>query len=443
MFLYHLFLHFWLLVAGSSEFSLRLPSALFAAATIPLVYQLGKELYDYRVGLIAALLLTVNASSIHYGQEARSYALLGMLAVISTLYFLRSLRNPSLANCAAYVVAGALSVSAHQFGILLLPAQWLSLFVWRPERRTINRLTAAAIAFGILALPSFARVPQQAAAILVWVPTTTFSSLLQIGEFLAGKASPLGRLGTGLSVFYVAAVSGAIVTAVRQETRRPAVAFLLLLAILPIIIAIAVSFVQPVLVDRFFLVCQPFVILLAAIGIWETIPRRALIVPLAAVVVLALVQDNLYYGHRREDWRSAVTYVADNAQPGDALIVCVEVGVRAVNYYVRRLDHPENFPRIVFPVRDQFDYDRASGIVRAEQEPPPELDQFIDHPTLDPHQRVWLILSHTRQPPSRQHATLLLISALKVPGRRVLLHHQFSEVRVMLFEPTVPSPRHE
>ena len=59
MSLYYFLLHFWLHFGGS-EFFVRSLSVLFSVASIPIIYLLGRRLFDSRVGLIAAALLTVN-----------------------------------------------------------------------------------------------------------------------------------------------------------------------------------------------------------------------------------------------------------------------------------------------------------------------------------------------------------------------------------------------
>src|SRR5579871_4095684 len=89
MSVYYLVLHGWTSLAGSSEFAVRLPSALFDAATVPLVYVFGTEVWNRRVGLVAALLLSVNATSIRYAQTARSYSMYVMLATLAAIFFIR------------------------------------------------------------------------------------------------------------------------------------------------------------------------------------------------------------------------------------------------------------------------------------------------------------------------------------------------------------------
>src|SRR5918999_2609241 len=75
MTVYYVVLHFWVLL-GDSEIIVRTLSVITAVVTIPIVYLLGKHLFNSETGLIAALLLAVNALHVQYSQEARSYSML-------------------------------------------------------------------------------------------------------------------------------------------------------------------------------------------------------------------------------------------------------------------------------------------------------------------------------------------------------------------------------
>lgn len=71
---YHLLLWLWAHGGprtGDGEAFLRIPSAVFAVATLPFIYFISARLFNRRVGLIAALLTTLNTFFIHYAQEAR------------------------------------------------------------------------------------------------------------------------------------------------------------------------------------------------------------------------------------------------------------------------------------------------------------------------------------------------------------------------------------
>ena len=156
MSLYYLMVAGWASAVGSSEFMLRLPSAVFGTATVPLVYVLGTELWDRRTGLMAAMLVTVNATSIQYSQTARSYTMFVAFATLASIFFIRSTkRDASSRRLAGYVVSGTFTVYSHLFGIFALPSQWLSLFFFRPDRKMAIRLTVCIVTIGLLSVPAF------------------------------------------------------------------------------------------------------------------------------------------------------------------------------------------------------------------------------------------------------------------------------------------------
>ena len=75
----HLFLQL-----GERDFFLRLPAALFATLTVPLLYTLGRALFDRHVGLLGAFLLAIAPLQIRYAQQARMYAMWSFWGVLRT-----------------------------------------------------------------------------------------------------------------------------------------------------------------------------------------------------------------------------------------------------------------------------------------------------------------------------------------------------------------------
>ncbi|PYX95438.1 MAG: hypothetical protein DMG71_09325, partial [Acidobacteria bacterium] len=109
-------------------------SVIASVAAIPSIYWLGRRLFDRRVGLIAATLLSLNAYHVRYAQEARSYSLFVFLTILSSIYFLRSLEQPSRRNRLGHILSSALAVYAHFFAVLLIIAQWISLRFLEPHQ---------------------------------------------------------------------------------------------------------------------------------------------------------------------------------------------------------------------------------------------------------------------------------------------------------------------
>ena len=117
---YPLILHSWIDLFGKSEFSVRFLSAIFGIASILLMYLVGKEIFDKKVGLISALLMATAMLQIVYSQEARPFAIFGFLALLSTYFFVRYLKSDKNLFLFEYVVTIILSFYINYMALFLL-----------------------------------------------------------------------------------------------------------------------------------------------------------------------------------------------------------------------------------------------------------------------------------------------------------------------------------
>lgn len=122
--------HFYLMAIsfnffGLNEFAARFPSVIFGTLSIILVYFLGKKFFDFRTGLIAAVLTTFSVLEIVYSRQARSYQTLQFFYLLSTLAFFSFLDSwervqLKLSNLIFFCVSLILLFLTHKFGLLFL-----------------------------------------------------------------------------------------------------------------------------------------------------------------------------------------------------------------------------------------------------------------------------------------------------------------------------------
>ena len=98
--LYYLLLRPWLALVGESELVLRFPSAVVGVLTVAILYRAERCWLDRRTAGWAPLLLALNPFHIWYSQEARMYALLGLLSLVVLVAF------PSVSLLGEMVYAG-------------------------------------------------------------------------------------------------------------------------------------------------------------------------------------------------------------------------------------------------------------------------------------------------------------------------------------------------
>jgi uncharacterized membrane protein len=107
----------------TSEIAVRYWAVVCATLVVPAVSILGTQLFDRRVGLVAALLAAVNPFVQWWGQDAHFYAYLLAVATLLTVVTLRFWRSTELASGrfrrvgALYVLVALISFLAHYFAI--------------------------------------------------------------------------------------------------------------------------------------------------------------------------------------------------------------------------------------------------------------------------------------------------------------------------------------
>src|SRR6266704_6709411 len=103
MALYYLLLHFWLsfttlLGLHSSEFVVRLPSAVFAALGTIMVFLLGRRFFGLSGGLVGAGLYLLNDLQLVYAQQTRAYSLQLLLICVAWYAFFVAITGESYAK---------------------------------------------------------------------------------------------------------------------------------------------------------------------------------------------------------------------------------------------------------------------------------------------------------------------------------------------------------
>jgi uncharacterized membrane protein/O-antigen/teichoic acid export membrane protein len=112
---------------GDGPLAVRLPSIIAGTLVIPMLYVLGREAYDRRTGVVAAVAGSIAPIMVWYSQEARMYALLMLFAVIALWAQVRILRGGGgRLIWAIYAVASIAMVWTQYFGAFQLVVQQLA-----------------------------------------------------------------------------------------------------------------------------------------------------------------------------------------------------------------------------------------------------------------------------------------------------------------------------
>src|SRR4029077_8297980 len=153
--LYYMLLHTWMDVFGRGETAVHWLSLTAALLTIPASMWAAWSLWGRRAGYLGAVLCALIPFLTAYGEEARMYALMALLALLTSAFFLHAFVYRRRGYIAAFSVGQALMLYTHSWGIFYGVGAFLALaYLWwrapKPERRGLLR--DGALAFGGAAL---------------------------------------------------------------------------------------------------------------------------------------------------------------------------------------------------------------------------------------------------------------------------------------------------
>lgn len=135
---FHVLMHYWIYVFGTGEITIRAFATLFGVAAIPVAFWAGTVIYDRRVGLIAASLLTVSPFQIWYSQEARMYTMLMFFALLSVGTFVEALRKNDFGSWTAFFAFSLMGAFTQYLFLLLLIGQGIYFVLFEIVDREIQ-----------------------------------------------------------------------------------------------------------------------------------------------------------------------------------------------------------------------------------------------------------------------------------------------------------------
>jgi len=364
------------------------------SAAVPLIYSLGKILFDKTTGLVAALLLTFCCFHVQYSQEARSYALL-LFVFGFTLYFLILLQQSSrLGLWIGYTICGILLMYIHGISPFFLAS--LSIFFLFDVRTWNKKILKCFLLSNVVILVCFlpwvlTYVRQiEAFGHQTQLPIPSLSRILNtfiwLGSLPLAYASPSALQDWGIfsqlislawmvSIFYLFLVP---FVGRSYNELKPVFGLYLLFAI-PIAMIFSFSvMVRSVYLDRIFIVCLIPLSLILAASLRLSAPRLKLLTYLFLIVFVScnILSIHLYYQKDwKADYRTATEYLVQNASPGDVLIFVANVGEILFDWYSRGrsldivktglpegiYDHGE--PDSLVTIKDSEDIARLNDII--------------------------------------------------------------------------------
>jgi len=385
--LYYSLIHVWIRLAGDSEFSVRMPSVIFGVLSILMIYKTARLMAGKEVGLLAALILALNRFHVHFSQEARIYALLVFLTLLSFFYFIRLTKEFQTGSILGYLIASFFLMHTHVYALFIILTQNLYFILrWFQtaglHQITLKRWVALQLGLLILFFPWLTVLCKQFLRVqegfwmdkppLYWIP----------GAFVRYAGGYNLISGIFAVLLFLLACRAILKWENRNVSWRRTHAnwngLLILWITIPILIPFVLSHVSsPIYQIKYTIAASLAYYILIAKGImlWRSQPLKRAVIGM--IVVISLTNMHLYYSSlKKECWREVARYVEFDARKNDLVLFvagyCLDGAYEyyANDTYLVKRPFPQNTRNV-----------DAANIAELE-------------PLLENHERVWLVLSH-------------------------------------------------
>jgi mannosyltransferase len=371
---------------GDSEWLLRAVPCLAGIAAIPAVYWLARRFLDRGPACFAALLVAVSPMHVYYSQQVREYTLAATLGAVVLALFAGARWKDDWRTWTLLTLTCCVSIFVH-YGLAVLVlglnvvAGAMALRM-DDRRRFLSRwaLSQALVTLAVVAVMKLALVPQ-------WQqrPPDEYShiqdaywsgSLSSLRDLAFHNTRDLLRLVCRLWAFTALLVAVGLVECVRDRRKRPALALALVPWLLTLALALCRKFPYSGGRQNIYLLPMLCVIGAAGFSLLGRADRHRIV---AACIVAFCAGAGVLYTVRmlhapgKEDMRPIAAKLAEEARPGDSIVVNFSAR-HAFSYYYR--SGPGQVlvgPDLAVPDEDEGE----------------QMQAVLEKPG-----RVWIVLSH-------------------------------------------------
>lgn len=361
----------WGKVFGYSEVSMRLPSVIFGVLTIYLTYLIGKKLVSRELGLLSALLLSINPLHIYYSQEARMYALAALAVAVNIVLLIRIVKREKV-NLIFLVLSNFSVLSSDYIAYFIFPAQLIFLlFLKKKEifRKWISALIAALV-LDILWLPVFLAQLDTGRVASANLPTWKFvvggfdfkTIPLTFVKFIIGRISLANKVIYAAVLLPVCSLFAYLLWRGQNNLNSFQKKLLIAWVVIPPFVATIISVVIPVYSYFRVLFIIPAFVILTANGILNF--KRFKYIFLVVAILIEAFCSLVYLfnpAYQREDWRGLVSFLS---RQEESIILFESSGMLPPFDYYAKGSLDARGALKDFPAKDETSVSELGGLLK-------------------------------------------------------------------------------
>lgn len=341
---YYLLAKPWVMIFGSSEFSIRFLSVIFSVGIIYLVFKIVEKLLSDKAAFWAATLVAFSPFMVRFAQEARMYGVVAFFTTLGTYCLVRFLKEKNNKLLIPYAISMAVAIYTQYYAFFVIMVHWLIVALVTPGFFTFRWGESFKKKFGlfdykwwiagltpvILYLPWFPVAYKQVTRVSgsywikpEWINLRTIPNNLTQFVFYthldgSGYEQIIGKIFYWLVALML--IGGGLVLLYKKDLRRKTALFLLY-GYVPMILVFTLSKLRtPIYQDRYFPFSAVAILALWGIGI-SIIKNKHLRIALGTVAIIVLILGNLQM-HSTTSHKMEALYdaVKKEMRPGDIVL---------------------------------------------------------------------------------------------------------------------------
>jgi len=316
---------------GNNEFILRFIPAILGTLTIPIMYFIGKEFIDENGGIIAATLCAISPFFIIYSQEARAYTMLLFFIALTTMFYLKALKDNKHTYWILFAISGSLAFWTHFYAAIVIGSLILYTLVMY-KMKYAKELT---ISSGILAITT---LPLAAIAIPVIISTKSGGPTFGVqgfGIIVETIVQLTGFNSLVTSVMLLLFICGITTLFIKERNKSILIIWVL---ITTFAISLYLSYKIP-MVPRYLIFLNIFLILgiSASYKLFSLLTQKPTEITCILILLIVILNTPVLMGYysssQKDDWRGFSKTLSGMTQPGDLIVTVPGYMDQPLNYY--------------------------------------------------------------------------------------------------------------
>lgn len=348
--LHNTLLHFWIILFGSSETTVRIFSAIFGILSLPAFYLLSRQILKKKWALAATAIGAISPFWIWYSREIRMYTLLTLITILSYYFFIKIIRKNELKYYVLYTLVNLAGIFTHYFFFLVLMAQAVFFFsTWKiswnsktiiRKKEIFQKLLAVAAILLIIFSPwvyGFLKTYGSGTLAPELKKPTSFNIVLSFFEFTFGYQPE--KVTTALIALWPLVVLIGFIFLAKRNPIQPIILLLIIGIILPVFFTFMVSiFYRPVYLTRYLIIITPLYYILVAWvlseskGLFQKVFLTLLAIGLSATFINQYLSRDIAV---KENYREAAIYISNQTTPRDIIALAPPYLIYPFQYYYR------------------------------------------------------------------------------------------------------------